>query len=262
MSEPLEKNNLFSKYQSAYRKFFSTETPLVTVTNDLLLNLDRTKSTFYIGLHLSAAFDTLDHELLLSILEISLGFKDKVLSFLISYLSSRSQKVLINGEYSMPRTIKTGVPQESILGPNLFSCYLVPLEFLFERLDVNYHFYANDTVIYFVYHASINQGAFDLILTTLQKWYSGAKLRLNSNKTEYMFVKRRNSLNSDMELSTDANFSNNVALLGFNLDSRLSYAKQFSSVCRKCYYFLRKIYSIGDTVDRQSLIELVRVMIL
>ena len=134
----------------------------------MLLNLDRTKSTFYIGLDLLAAFDTLDHELLLSVLETSLGFKDKVLSFLNSYLSSRSQKVLIDGEYSMQRTIKTGIPQGSILGPVL-SFYLVPLEVLFERLDVNYHFYANDTVIYFVYHASINQGAFDLILTTLQK---------------------------------------------------------------------------------------------
>ena len=168
MHEHLEKNSLLSKYQSAYMKFFSTETALAKVTNDLLLNLDRTKSNFYIGLDLSAAFDTLDHELLLSILETILGFKDKVLSFLDSYLSTRSQKVLIDGEYSIPRTIKTGVPQGSILGPDLFSCYLVSLEVLFERLDVNYHFYADDTVIYFVYHAWINQGAFDLIPTTLQ----------------------------------------------------------------------------------------------
>ena len=261
MREHLEKNSLLSKYQSAYRKFFSTKTALAKVTNDLLLNLDRTKSTFYFGLDLSAAFDTLDHELLPSILETSLGFKEKVLSFLNSYLSSRSQKELIDGEYSMPRTIKTGVPQGSILGPVLFSCYLVPLEVLFERLDVNYHFYANDTVIYFLYHASINQRAFDLILTTLQKWFSGAKLRLNSNKTEYMFVSRKNSLNCDIELATDANFSNNVTLLGLNLDSRHSYEKQVSSVCRRCYYFLRKNYSIRDTVDRKSLIELVRVMI-
>ena len=76
-----------------------------------------------------------------------------------------------------------------------------------------------------------------------------------------MFVSRKNSLNCDIELPTDANFSNNVTLLGFKLDSRLSYAKQVSSVCRRCYYFLRKNYSIRDTVDR-SLIELVGVMYL
>ena len=206
--------------------FFSTETALDKVTNDLLLNLDRTKSTFYIGRDLSAAFESLDHELLLSILERSLRFKNKVLSILNSYLSSRSQKKLIDGEYSKPRTIKTGVSQGSVLGPVPFSCYLVPLKVLFERLDVNYLFYAEDTVIYFVYHASINQGSFDLTLTALQKWFSGAKLRLYSNKTEYMVISRKNSLNSDIELPTDANFSNNVALLGFNLASRLSYTKK------------------------------------
>ena len=126
--------------------FFSTDK--VKVTNDLLLNLDRTKSTFCIGVVLSAAFDTLGHKLHLSILETSLGFKDKMLSFLNSYLSSRSQKVFFDGEYAMPRTIKTGVPQRSVLGPVLFSCHLVPLEVLFERLDVNYHFYADYTYLF------------------------------------------------------------------------------------------------------------------
>ena len=110
----------------------------------------------------------------------------------------------------MPRIIKTGVPQGSVLDPVLFSCYPVPLEVLFESLDVNDHFYADDTVIYFVYQASINHGAFDLRLTTLQKLFSGAKLRLKSNKTEYMFISGKNSLDSKIEFPTDANFSNNV----------------------------------------------------
>ena len=48
MREHLEKNSFFSKYQSAYRKFFPTETALVKVTNNLLLNLDRAKSTLYL----------------------------------------------------------------------------------------------------------------------------------------------------------------------------------------------------------------------
>ena len=104
--EQLENKGLFINNQNDYRKFFSKETALVKVTDFFLLNFDRTESTFYTGLYLSAAFDTLDRELLLSILETNLGFKDKVLSFLISYLSNRSQKVLIEGEYSMPRTIK------------------------------------------------------------------------------------------------------------------------------------------------------------
>ena len=83
MRKHLEKNSLLSKYQSAKQEVFSTETALAKVTNDLLLSLDRTKSTFYIGLDLSAAFDTLDNELLLSILETSKVSKTRCLAFQI-----------------------------------------------------------------------------------------------------------------------------------------------------------------------------------
>ena len=99
----------------------------------------------------------------------------------------------------------------------LFPFHAILFLWKFECLDANYHFYVDDTVIHFVYHASIIQGAFDLILTTLQKWFRGAKLRFNSNKTEYMFISRKNSSNSHIELPADANYSNNVTLLGFNL---------------------------------------------
>ena len=76
-----------------------------------------------------------------------------------------------------------------------------------------------------------------------------------------MFISRKNSLNSDIELPTEANFSNNFTLLHVNLDSRLSYTKQVSSVCHRCYSFQRKNYFMRDTVDIRSLIGIVRVTI-
>ena len=120
MREHFEKNSLFSKHQSAYRKFFlrkQSSLRVAKVTKDWLLILDGTKSTFYIGLDLSVALDKLNCELLLSVFGSSLGFRDKVLSFLSSFPSSRSQKLWIHGEYSMPRKIKTGVLQGFVLGP-------------------------------------------------------------------------------------------------------------------------------------------------
>ena len=65
----------------------------------------------------------------------------------------------------------------------------------------------------------------------------GAKLRLNSHKTD-MCIGRKNNFNCDIELPAEANFSNNVNFLGFKFDSRLSYTKQVSSVYRRCYYLL------------------------
>ena len=162
---------------------------------------------------------------------------------------------MIDGEYSMPKTIKTGAPQGSLLGPDLFSCSDVPLEVMFERLGVNYHFYSDDIVTCFIFHDSINQGAFDLIPKTLQKRFSGAKLRLNSSNTVYMFSSRNNCSNGYIEFHQMPIFLNNVTVLGFNLNSRLSYTKQVSYVCRRCYYFLRKSlfhqrYSRQKVIDR------------
>ena len=67
----------------------------------------------------------------------------------------------------------------------------------------------------------MNQGAFGLILTTLQKWLRGAELPLKSNETEYKYISRKNNLKCDIQLPAEANFSNDATLLGFNLDFSL-----------------------------------------
>ena len=163
---------------------------------------------------------------------------------------------------SSEQEIKTGVPQGSILGPLLFSFYLRPLELIFKQLQINYHFYADDTVIYFAYEERLNQEKFDLIFWSLQKWFCGAKLKLNISETEFMKVVQNNSLNADLKLPMDSKFWKHVKFFGFILDDKLLFSKQISSVTSACYYVLRKIYSFRDTVERDDLIELVRVMII
>ena len=93
------------------------------------------------------------------------------IKWLVFYLviSNKCQKVLIDGEYSMPRTIKTGARRGYVLCRVLFSCYSFPLEVLFERHDVNFRFYADDA-LYCDYYASINQGA---LILDLRPYKSG-----------------------------------------------------------------------------------------
>ena len=95
----LEDNNMLFKLRSAFRKFFSTETALLIVTNETLLDSELRKSRLYIGLDLSAAFDTIDHDILLSILENCLGIGHRVLSFISRYLGGKSQNVLIGDTF-------------------------------------------------------------------------------------------------------------------------------------------------------------------
>ena len=79
-------NNMSDMYQSAYRKHHSTETALLCVTNDIKLAMDSKKGTILVMIDLSSAFDTIDHSILLSRLELRYGITSVVLEWFRSYL--------------------------------------------------------------------------------------------------------------------------------------------------------------------------------
>ena len=118
----LESHSLLEPFQSAYRKCHSTETALLRVVNDLLQASDSGHVSILSLLDLSAAFDTIDHDILIRRLHSTFGCSGTVLGWFTSYLSFRSQSVLV-GHASTPSALKCGVPQGSVLGPLLFTLY-------------------------------------------------------------------------------------------------------------------------------------------
>ena len=116
----VSKSPSFSPLQSAYRKFHSTETALLKLTNDIMETIDSGKITILTALDMSAAFDTLDHITLLHRLQHTFGLSGYVISWIRSYLTDRSSFVKIDSSSSPSTTILTGVPQGSVLGPLLF----------------------------------------------------------------------------------------------------------------------------------------------
>ena len=116
-------NSLKEVYQSAYKAKHSTETALLKVKTDLLNATDDGNVSVLALLDLSAAFDTLDHSILLERLNVTFGIRGTVLKWLESYLYQRSQSVIVGQELSPPSTLRFGVPQGSVLGPVLFSLY-------------------------------------------------------------------------------------------------------------------------------------------
>ena len=110
--------------QSAYRQCHSTETALLKVQNDILLNMDNGEVTLLVMLDMSAAFDTIDHNILIDILKNDFGVVDNALKWFRSYLANRKQHVVIDRCKSSEFMAATGVPQGSCLGPVLFLLYV------------------------------------------------------------------------------------------------------------------------------------------
>ena len=119
LNKYLVNNESHKVFQLAYKSFHSTETSLLRVQNDILQSLDKKELVIFVLLDLSAAFDTIGHDILLSRLTERFGIGGNVLLWFKLYLSSHSQFVNINGTYSSTHNLKYGIPQGSVLGPVL-----------------------------------------------------------------------------------------------------------------------------------------------
>ncbi|CAB4019895.1 Hypothetical predicted protein, partial [Paramuricea clavata] len=109
--EHLANNNLEEPFQSAYKRFHSAETILLKVQNDILVAIDNRKCVVLLLLDMSAAFDTVDHELLLQRMFKRFGIDGQVLKWFQSYLQNRTQGVVIDGVKSISNDLRCGVPQ-------------------------------------------------------------------------------------------------------------------------------------------------------
>ena len=123
----LDEAGHMTAFQSAYRKHHSTESALLNIHNNILLNVAKGSVTTLTLLDLSAAIDTIDHTILLDRLNVYYGISVLVLCWFKSYLSGRTHSVKVVNTLSHPAVLQYGVPQGSVLCLILFSIYTNPI---------------------------------------------------------------------------------------------------------------------------------------
>jgi hypothetical protein len=181
----MQEKHPLPKYQSAYRTFHSTETALLKVQSDLLLNMDKQRLTLLVMLDLSAAFDTIDHQIMLDTLKYDAGVDGIALQWFESYLTNRTHQISVKGARSKEYKIIHGVPQGSCLGPILFTIYAASLFKVIKRHLVEAHGYADDHQLYVSFEAD-NPGDEEITLKMMEdcikdvrQWMLANKLKIN-----------------------------------------------------------------------------------
>ena len=264
LSEHIHSFNMYSPFQSAYRRFFSTETALLKIQNDLLLAIDEQKVTALVLLDLSAAFDTIDHAILLHRLKNWFGISDSAFQLLSSYLSGRSQSVVINGHVCPAEPLTTGVPQGSVLGPLLFTIYTTPIAHTIQSLSFSFHLYADDTQIYISFastEAAAHLQDMSATLDVVHSWFTSNRLTLNPTKTEFLIIGTRQQRAKLSPVTLTLSGTELVPVsaarnLGVVFDSELSYKSQISKVCQTSFLHIRQIRRVRHLLDLNSAILL------
>ena len=200
LSNYMNRTGKLEDLQSAYRSNHLMETALLKVKTDILNAMQNKQVTCLILLDLSAAFDTISHSKLINRLKFRFGLDGVVLHWITDYLANRTQRVVIkqdkfsNLATSSPVTLDQGIPQGSVLGPNLFSWFISPLGDLCKKYGIDYHGYADDRQLYLSFKPKVPMDQvtcirrLELCIAEIRCWMKTNFLKLNDSKTEFILL--------------------------------------------------------------------------
>ena len=257
LMEHCKNHNLLSYFQSAYQKHYSMETSLIRLTNDILWSMERQHITSLAILDLSAAFDTIDHDKLLHILEQKFGFCGNVLKWFQNYLRPRSLKVNINGKYSGSKNLEFSVPQGSCSGANLFPCYCSLITDSIPSCVTLSGFTDDHSIRSFPPKCHTTEkrtmSTMENTLTKIADWMTSMWLTLNSEKTEFILFGSRQMLeHADTEHlnvgTTPIQQSNLIKYLGGYLESCLTFKEHVKQKCKAAMLNFIKIKAIRSSL--------------
>ena len=254
LDEHLASNNLHNNLQYGYKKFHSTETMMLGITNELFDSFDDYLCNVMMFLDLSAAFDTLDINKMMHALSHEIGLEGAALRWCKSFLLGRTQRVKINNVFSESLEIKYGTPQGSVLGPRFFDIYIRSQPEIFKHCNFKSTAYADDSngmkkfAITFQYNVLKNDVPH--CLETIAKWMNLKFLKINPDKTEIVVflpahLSSKLIINGTILTNGECiRFSNSVKNVGFTLDKHLKMDKHVNKIVSHCFKLIKDLWCL------------------
>jgi hypothetical protein len=235
----------------------------------MLMAADDRKITLLSLLDMSAAFDCVDHPILLQRLQVAAGIASTALDWIRSFLSGRTQRVTYDGEQSVTSAVLFGVPQGTVLGPLLYVLYTAPLFSIFAKHQIDAHQYADDLQLYLCVspaEASVAADRLGECLVDVEVWLRASRLRLNPGKTHVMWLGSAQQLAKvrpqDIRvLTSQIKVVDAAKNLGVVIDSQLSMSAQVAAVCRNSYYQLRQLRPLRRCMTDEAITTLTHAFI-
>ena len=266
VNEHMQANDLDDLFQSVYKnKHCSTETALLMVKND---------AVFLVMLDLSAAFDTIDHDILKQRLEHGFGIKDIARNWFHSYITGRHFRISVGGNMSEEFILEcVGVPQGSVIGPRVFTMYSQHVSTVIRRHGLNYHIYADDVQVYMSFDPNVPGDAacatFQITscVEELRVWLMKNMLKLNDSETEFFIA----ASSHNMYRLSDINFqigsevitpSPTIKNLCITFDSAMTMSDHVTSLCKSVNFLLWNLARIRRFIDHNAASNAMRALIL
>ena len=210
-------------------------------------------------LDISAAFDTIIHILLLDCLK-RIGISGIPLKWFQSYLSKRKIKLKLKNNFSDIIDLLIGIPQGGVLSPTLYSIYISDIIHLLDMLDIHYHLYADDIIIYF---STKNfktvqdlQDKINALMIAIKNFLISKHLKLNSDKTEIMHISHNSRLNLKFNsidiLNENIKMKSTIKCIGYIIDHQLNMKQQISETIKKSNFALHCVSKIRQFLDIHS----------
>ena len=215
--------------------------------------MDNRHGTALVLIDFSAAFDTVNHNIMIRRLQLRYGFVGKALVWLQSYLEGRTQRVIVRDTSSNTTRVTSGVSQGSVLGPLLFLLYVQPIGDIITAHGLCFHHYADDLQLYFHFDLtatalSATPRHMEYCLNVVNMWMASNCMCMNNNKTEYPPVIPKTAaatalVDGSVIRVGDATItaSRFVRNLGVVIDRHLDFKKQVSIIVSVCSFHLRHV---------------------